>query len=416
MRIFSVSLLLLFLFFTAQLYAAPEIDSVKIGWGEEGYYRTGYFTPARIRLKSNADFEGAITIRIDNLSYSKDLKITKDSTETVRFDILILSSKPLIEIITGDPVGELPTYTGNNLSIQNISPDEFLIAVEKSYLTIFRDEFTQRYPDATKKTKFISFQTDELPQTTQSYESLDLVVLPNANLSPSIQNALYNWSINMDGIVLYKSNEIENLSLLFSKKDKVRPENPCLNADIYKAVIQKHIPDAAKRILLNYTLIYIIIIFILLFFIIWLKQINKSFIFAVIILVFISIILLYSFYLPSDSFILETIVFDKNTGTYNLIADESAQQVINQNKNNFIRVWKYSSEKKEFIIDSLPVENITGIKPIYKNMETLQSTKIHFKSLGGPQGHPMGDKKNNIGIKIDCPNNLFNETFIFRIY
>ena len=377
MRIFFVSFLLLFLFFSAQIYAV-EIDSVKIGWGDEGYYRIGYFTPAQIRLKSDSDFEGTITIKTDNLSYSKDLKIPKDSTEIIRFDILILSLKPNIEIILGD----LPPYITSNLSIQNVYPNKFLIAVERPYLEIFREEFTRKYPDAAKKSKFVAFQTDELSNEFQSYESLDLAVLSSANLPASVQNALYGWSTYMGGIVLYKLGDIGDLSQLFNGKKSPYSENPCINPDIYRKISQQLIPTSAKKILVNYILIYGIITLIILFLLVLLKN-SKKIIVAIIIVITIAIFLLYTFYLPLNP-ITETHFF----GDTNEL---------------FIRILDYSPQNN-MVLKKME-EDTSLIKPIYKDMESMINTKIHYYS----------DKEFKDTIKIEFPNNSQDKTFIFQV-
>ncbi|MFH0888545.1 MAG: hypothetical protein V1871_04985 [Planctomycetota bacterium] len=394
MKIFSLSFLLLFLFFTAQIYATPEMDSVKIGWGEEGYYRLGYFTPAQIRLKSDTDFEGLITITIDNLSYSKDFQLSKNDTANIEFNVLILSDQPSIEITIREnnktPVNKY--YFSRQL--QNVHKDEFLIAVEKSCLDIFQSNFTGKYPDAARKSKFVSFQKEELPNESISYESLDLIALPDANLPPSIQNALYSWATDMNGIVLYKLGDAENIPQLFKTKKNPYSENPCINSGIYRKVTYQLIPPSERKTLSDYILIYSIITVIIFFLLLPLKN-TKKMVATIFSVISIAIFLFYAFYLPRNP-IVEMNDFGQTNGLFMRILDYSA-------KNDIVL------ERKK--------EDAFIIKPIYRDTKSMTHTKIHYHS-----GYALQSATHNTNeelkdtIRIEFPNNSQDKTFIFQVY
>ncbi|MDI6788440.1 MAG: hypothetical protein QME51_08725, partial [Planctomycetota bacterium] len=367
--------LLLLLLLTASNVYAVEIESVKIGWGEEGYFRSGCFAPAEIRLKSDTDFNGHLLLKIDGLYFPKPLRLAGGVREDIKLPVLIITSRPAVEIEIINDKGDISGGAKDiSLNLKEVSSDEFLIAVEQSALGIFTERFSRKYPDASRKTRLIPFTILDLPESFISYEALDMVVFSGTTrLSPRLQESLSNWSDKMGAVVLYRAEDIDTYQPL-SQWQKGRPDNSCINPEIYN-IAQNTIPDTVRKTYINFIIIYFIITLILAV-AVWRVRWGSKTIVIFIIAICGSIFLLNVFFLPSKGVIADIIIHNPSLGKYEFISEESFWRNEPDLKNNniFIRVMNYS--KRDDITNAGLRETFLDryvIKPVYKDVESFLS-------------------------------------------
>lgn len=415
MKIAQLTVVFLFLFLHGNVisknYDKINIEFLKVGWGDEGYVRNGYFAPVYANLKTSTSFSGFFSLVMDNLCFSRFF-ITKNSLQNKDFSSEIYFFAPIFATpnklnikITEKSVfaKSLKHDFLNNLTeilyefsvdVKHVKKDEFLIAVEKPYKELWQREFAIRYPDAVTKSKFVAFSLDELSTNPSAYEALDLIVLSSANLSVDIQKALSEWSNSMNGVVLYKISDIGNIPSLFSGRNKSFHLNPSVNENLY--MLKQHKKSLIiKNILLHYLIVFIVIILGIFFTVLFLRN-TVSIVLLIIGIITLLLIALYAFFLPSEGIIIGRI--DRPLSSP--IQRYKHELCINKNYTEYLTIINCSTKRifecsffqankdlEKIIYTGLPdakdkiayagIKNVL-IRPIFKDLYTIEKTRIHF--------------------------------------
>ena len=225
------------------------LEDLKIGFN--GYYRPGYWCPLKARFKTyQASFKGNVVFQIDNSTYTFPLEIPPDSVREVSGSVLIHSTAPQVSLAF--PGGNnQPLVLNAADSLNEVPSDEFLIGIEYKLFYNFLKEFG-RFSDATKHSRFFSFQTDDLPRNHLSYETVDLLVVSEETFKiPNLKETLTRWRDSEQGnILVYTGGDIA-----LEKLEQLKPThliNPCINPEAIQLfelpTHNQHSPLQAERV------------------------------------------------------------------------------------------------------------------------------------------------------------------------